>query len=118
MRGQHLVAFVADRKFALPLGLVCDLVKPLPLTRVPHAPDGVVGIFNLRGRIVTALDLRERLGLPGREAGAAAIDIVVDHRGELYALIVDDVDESTSPDEASRADLAVLDIAALIAGLA
>ena len=49
--------------------------------------------MNLRGRIVTAVDLRRRLGLSARQAGAQPMSVVVEHGGELYALLADTVGE-------------------------
>jgi purine-binding chemotaxis protein CheW len=49
--------------------------------------------MNLRGRIVTAVDLRRRLGLPPREAGAKPMSVVVEQGGELYAMLADQVGE-------------------------
>ncbi len=58
---------------------------------MPLAPPAVAGSLNLRGRIVTAIDLRHRLKIEPREAGALFMSVIVDRGGELYALIVDDV---------------------------
>ncbi len=112
--GKFLTVIVADQSFALPAELVSDLVKPQPITIVPHAPASVTGIFNLRGRIVTAIDLRERLGLPPRAIGAPALNIVVDHGGELYALTADDVDDVIASDELTDQGLATLDIIGML----
>jgi purine-binding chemotaxis protein CheW len=51
----------------------------------------VAGLLNLRGRIVTAIDLRRRLGLPPRADGGAPVAVGIEERGELYGLIVDQV---------------------------
>jgi purine-binding chemotaxis protein CheW len=58
---------------------------------VPLAPPEVAGLLNLRGRIVTALDLRRRLGLPPRDAGQPTVAVGIEDRGELYGLIADRV---------------------------
>jgi purine-binding chemotaxis protein CheW len=60
---------------------------------VPLAPPEVLGSLNLRGRIVTAVDVRIRLGLPNRAADAKGMSVVVEHEGELYSLVVDKVGE-------------------------
>ena len=54
--------------------------------------------LNLRGRIVTAIDVRRRLGLPDRPSNEAGMNIVVEHGGELYSLIVDSVGEVLTVD--------------------
>jgi purine-binding chemotaxis protein CheW len=77
--------------FGLPLDRVRDVFVPRGLSTVPLAPPEVAGLLNLRGRIVTAIDLRRRLGLPPREDGAAPVAVGIEERGELYGLIVDRV---------------------------
>jgi purine-binding chemotaxis protein CheW len=58
---------------------------------VPLARREVAGLLNLRGRIVTAIDLRQRLGLPPRADAGSAVAVGIEERGELYGLIVDRV---------------------------
>ncbi|MFL5252155.1 MAG: chemotaxis protein CheW, partial [Rhodopila sp.] len=62
----------------------------------PLAPPEIAGSLNLRGRIVTAIDLRRRLGLPSAPAGQKRMSVVADQAGELYALLVDQVSEVLS----------------------
>jgi purine-binding chemotaxis protein CheW len=87
---------IADQVFGIPVMQVRDVLGPQRITRVPLAPPEVAGSLNLRGHIVTAVDVRTRLGLPKRDAGAPSMSIVVDHRGELYSLVVDSVGEVLS----------------------
>jgi len=77
--------------FGMRLDRVRDVFVPRGLSRVPLAPPEIVGLLNLRGRIVTAIDLRRRLGLPPREDGGTPIAVGIEERGELYGLIVDRV---------------------------
>jgi purine-binding chemotaxis protein CheW len=77
--------------FGLPLDRVRDVFVPRGLSIVPLAPPEIAGLLNLRGRIVTAIDLRLRLGLPAREDGATPVAVGIEERGELYGLIVDRV---------------------------
>jgi purine-binding chemotaxis protein CheW len=79
----------AGQLFGLPLQRVRDVFVPQNLSRVPLAPPEVAGLLNLRGRIVTALDLRRRLGLPPREEGKPTVAVGIEERGELYGLIAD-----------------------------
>lgn len=84
---------VADQLFGIPVLTVQDVLGPQRITRVPLAPPEVAGALNLRGRIVTAFDVRRRLGLPKRESDKPGMNVVVDFKGELYALMVDNVGE-------------------------
>jgi purine-binding chemotaxis protein CheW len=77
--------------FGMRLERVRDVFVPRGLSRVPLAPPEVAGLLNLRGRIVTAVELRRRLGLPPREDGGAPLAVGIEERGELYGLIVDRV---------------------------
>ncbi|MCZ8309565.1 MAG: chemotaxis protein CheW [Rhodospirillales bacterium] len=87
---------VAEQLFGIPVLTVQDVLGPQRITRVPLAPPEVAGALNLRGRIVTACDVRRRLGLPKREGEGQGMNVVVDHKGELYALMVDSVGEVLS----------------------
>ena len=77
--------------FGLKLDRVRDVFVPRGLSRVPLVPPEVAGLLNLRGRIVTAIDLRRRLGLPPRDDGGAPLAVGIEERGELYGLVVDQV---------------------------
>ncbi len=95
---------IANQLFGIPVLQVQDVLGHQRITRIPLAPPEVAGSLNLRGRIVTAIDVRLRLGLPGRQKDKPEMSIVVDLRGELYSLIVDAVGEvlSLSTDDFER----------------
>ena len=82
--------------FGIPVLLVQDVLGPQKITRIPLASSEVAGALNLRGRIVTAIDVRKRLGLPTAEDSSQSMSVVVDFRGELYSLIIDAVGEVLS----------------------
>lgn len=102
---------IADQMFGIPVLQVQDVLGNQRITRIPLAPPEVAGSLNLRGRIVTAIDVRLRLGLPRRPGNKPGMSIVVDFRGELYSLMVDSVGEvlSLSGDDFER-NPATLDI--------
>jgi purine-binding chemotaxis protein CheW len=77
--------------FGVPVLRVQDVISQATINRVPLAPPEVAGSLNLRGRIVTAIDLRRRLGMAPRAEGEGFMCVIVDRGGELYALLVDDV---------------------------
>ena len=89
---------IADQLFGIPVLQVQDVLGSQRITRIPLAPTEVAGSLNLRGRIVTAIDIRIRLGLPPRPENPQAMSVVVDHGGELYSLLVDSVGEVLSLD--------------------
>ncbi|MFH5924840.1 chemotaxis protein CheW [Roseomonas xinghualingensis] len=87
-----LTLTVAGQLCGVPVLSVRDILGPQAITPIPLAPPEVAGGLNLRGRIVTAVDLRRRLGLAAREAGASPpMSVVVEVGGELYALLADSV---------------------------
>ena len=87
---------VADQLFGIRVLQVQDVLGPQRITRIPLAPLEVAGSLNLRGRIVTAIDLRTRLRLPPLPEGQSGMSVVVDHGGELYSIMVDAVGEVLS----------------------
>ena len=91
---EFVTMIIAGQKFGIPVLQVQDVLGPQRITVVPLAPKEVAGSLNLRGRIVTAIDVRCRLELPPREdKSSPQMSIVVDHGGEFYSLIVDQVGE-------------------------
>jgi purine-binding chemotaxis protein CheW len=88
---EFLTFFAAGQMFGLPLLEVHDVLDARPLTPVPLAPKEVVGMLNLRGRIITAIDIRRRMGLPERPSDSRHMSLVVEHDGEMYNLVVDTV---------------------------
>ncbi len=87
---------VADQLFGLPVLTVQDVLGPQLITRIPLAPPVVAGALNLRGRIVTAIDPRVRLGMTARVDDEPSMGVVVEHQGELYSLLIDQVGEVLS----------------------
>ena len=77
--------------FGVPVSSVQEVLRAQALTSVPLAPSEVAGLLNLRGQIVTAVDLRARLGLPPRPAGEGFMNVVVRDAGELFSLLADSV---------------------------
>ena len=90
---EYVTAMIGGQLFGLPIARVQDVFIPERLTRVPLASPDVAGVLNLRGRIVTAIDMRSRLGLPKRDTGRPPMAIGVDLRGESYGLLIDSVGE-------------------------
>lgn len=82
---------VGDQTFGVPVLKVQDVIAQTAINRVPMGPAEVAGSLNLRGRIVTAIDMRRRLKMPDRASSDSFMSVIVERTGELYALIVDDV---------------------------
>jgi purine-binding chemotaxis protein CheW len=90
---EYVTFATADQLFGLPIEGVQDVFKPASITRVPLAGAEIAGVLNLRGRIVTAVELRARLGLGQREDGSVPMAIGIEAKGESFGLLVDTVGE-------------------------
>ena len=99
---EYVTAMIGGQLFGLPIVRVQDVFVPERLTRVPLAPPEIAGVLNLRGRIVTLIDLRCRFGLGKREDGNSSMAIGVESRGESYGLLIDSVGEVLKLDDAAR----------------
>jgi len=89
---------IADQLFGIPVLKVQDILMPDHIAFIPLAPKEVAGSINLRGRIVTVIDVRVRLGLPKRDDEGQSMGVTVEHVNELYSLLVDSVGEVLSLD--------------------
>ena len=98
----YVTAMIDGQLFGLPIVRVQDVFIPERLTRVPLAPPEIVGVLNLRGRIVTLIDLRRRFGLGERKEGEDVMAIGVESRGESYGLLIDRVGEVVELDGVAR----------------
>ena len=99
---EYVTAMIGGQLFGLPIMRVQDVFIPERLTRVPLAPPEIAGILNLRGSIVTLIDMRRRFGLGERNDDDAAMAIGVESRGESYGLLIDSVGEVLKLDDAER----------------
>ena len=91
---------VDDRYVGIPVDRVQEVLLAQPLTPVPLAHDHISGLLNLRGQIVTAIDLRARLGLPEREAAQPTANVIVTTDGGPLALVVDRLGDVIPVDDA------------------
>ena len=99
---EFVTAMIGGQLFGLPIQRVQDVFIPERLTRVPLAPPEIAGVLNLRGRIVTLIDMRGRFGLDQRSGGAALMAIGVEVGGESYGLLIDSVGEVLKLDDSTR----------------
>lgn len=89
---QQLLTFsIGGQNFGLSVLDVNDVLGPQKITHTPMSPPAIAGIMNLRGRIVTAIDMRRCLDQEARAAGKPGMSVVVENKGELFSLIIDSV---------------------------
>jgi purine-binding chemotaxis protein CheW len=99
---EYVTAVIGGQLFGLPILRVQDVFAPGRVTGVPLAPPEIAGVLNLRGRIVTLIDLGRRLGLADGEKRGPAMAIGVESRGESYGLLIDSIGEVQKLDEDTR----------------
>jgi purine-binding chemotaxis protein CheW len=85
--------------FGVELKGVQEVIRSLEMTRVPLAPDVVSGLINLRGQIVTAVDLRRRLELEPAPPGTDAMNVVVRSDDGSVSLLVDEIGDVVEVEE-------------------
>jgi purine-binding chemotaxis protein CheW len=90
---EYVTAMIGGQLFGLPISRVQDVFMPERLTRVPLSPTEIAGVLNLRGRIVTAIDMHCRLGLGKRPTDRSVMAVGIEFHGESYGLIIDSVGE-------------------------
>ena len=89
---QEFVTIRLDTQLlGIPVLAVHDVLNQQQITAVPKAQEWVSGVLNLRGRIVTAIDLRKRMGISPRKDGEKSMSVVVEHKEEPYSLQIDSV---------------------------
>jgi len=81
--------FIQDQMFGIPVLNVQDILTPDKIAPIPLAPAEVKGSINLRGRIVTVIDVRVSLGLPTHNEDDDVMGVTVEYENELYTLLVD-----------------------------
>jgi len=100
-RREVLIFAIGRRHYGLPAEEVVELLRVVTCVPLARAPEGIEGVFSLRGTIVPILDLRPRLGLPARAAEPSDHLVVVRTWGRPVALRVDRALELAEPDAAA-----------------
>ena len=91
---EYVTAKIGGQLFGLPIARVQDVFVPDRLTRMPLAAAEIAGLLNLRGRIVTVIDMRRRLDLEvAQDAGLRAMAVGIECKGESYGLLIDEIGE-------------------------
>lgn len=88
---QFSTFFVADLFFGVDVLRVQEVLRFQQMTSVPQAPEVIEGLINLRGQIVTAIDMRRRLGLPPRAGELTPMNMVVRTEEGAVSLLVDEI---------------------------
>ena len=101
----HIVGFQVGREtYGVPITSLHEIVRVPEITAVPDAPEYLEGVINLRGKIVSVIDLRKRFGEASASPNRRNRILVVEHKGRLSGLIVDSASEvlKIPPQRSSR----------------
>jgi purine-binding chemotaxis protein CheW len=90
---------VADHLFGVPVHMVQEVLRSQEITRVPLSPEAIGGLINLRGQVVTAIDVRTRLAYPAADPGFRPMTMVVRSRGDIVSLLVDRIGDVVDAEE-------------------
>ena len=97
---QYATFKVGENTFGVDVRVVQEVLRPHPITRVPLAPPAIAGLINLRGQVVTAVDLRQRLGLPPNDGERESMNVVARLGDGVVSLLVDTIGDVIEVDEA------------------
>jgi len=95
--GKFCTFLLDGHLFGIAVEHVQEVLRSQRLTDVPLAPADICGLLNLRGQIVTTIDLRTRLGLPARDADAPSVNVVVRSGDGAVSLVVDQIGHVLEP---------------------
>jgi purine-binding chemotaxis protein CheW len=96
---QFCTFFIRGLLFGVEVETVQEVIRHLEMTSIPLAPEVVAGLINLRGQIVTAIDLRRRLGVPDRLDGELPMNVVVRTGDGAVSLLVDEIGDVVEVEE-------------------
>jgi purine-binding chemotaxis protein CheW len=101
---EYVTAAIGGQLFGLPIWRVQDVFVPDRLTRVPLAPAEIAGLLNVRGRILTVIDMWRRLHVEPQHGSARPLAVGIEHNGEFYGLLIDQIGEVLKLPAAGRED--------------
>ena len=102
---EYITLKIGGQLFGAAVSDIHDVFAPTSITPVPLGPPEVAGVLNLRGRIVTAVDSRARLGLPARDPESSVMAIGIELGSESYGLIIDEVGEVMRLEDEDREEV-------------
>lgn len=90
----QLVTFkIGEEEFGVDILKVQEIIRMMPITKVPNAPDFVEGVINLRGKVIPVIDMRRRFGMAGTAHDSQTRIEVMDLQGQIVGFVVDAVCE-------------------------
>jgi purine-binding chemotaxis protein CheW len=96
---QFCTFYIKGSLFGVEVETVQEVIRHQEMTAVPLAPETIAGLINLRGQIVTAIDLRRRLGVPDRRSDQLPMNVVVRTPDGAVSLLVDEIGDVVEVEE-------------------
>ncbi|MGH8492540.1 MAG: chemotaxis protein CheW [Moraxellaceae bacterium] len=93
--------FIGEQFYGIPVGDVQEVLQSQPLTRAPLAPAAIAGLMNLRGQIVTAIDVRRVLRSQAADHAEEKMNLVIRHSSGEVSLLVDKIGDVVTVNEAA-----------------
>lgn len=90
---KYLIISIDDHYFAIDAKITKDILKIHKFKPIPLSPNEIIGVFNLRGKIVTVVDLRYKIGLGETSVKSSYKNVVIEHDNVLYSFLADEVIE-------------------------
>jgi purine-binding chemotaxis protein CheW len=91
---EYVTATIGSQLFGIPIARVQDVFVPDRLARVPLAPPEIAGLLNVRGRILTVIDMWRRLDIEAPQPGGRMLAVGIEHNDESYGLLIDQIGEA------------------------
>jgi len=104
---QLVIFWIAKQKYAVPVGCTNEIIRMVDITPLPQTNDYVLGIINLRGKVIPVINLHRKMGLPEQEINKDNRIIVIENEGKNMGMVVDKVDEVSKYNEE---ELGLLDV--------
>ena len=101
---QYAMLRLGPQLFGLPVEKIEDILSPCTIYPIPLAPEDIKGSINLRGRIVTVIDLTKKLEIKDAKESSTYRNVIIESKGYLYGLLVDQVSEVINIPEAKIAN--------------
>ena len=91
--GRYLTFFLGDEEYGLEIKFVKEIIKVLQITAVPHSENYLLGVINLRGKVVPIMDLGLKVSLPMCQPTDRSCIVVIEYEHELVGVLVDAISE-------------------------
>lgn len=112
--GKYLTFFLKNENYGIPISVVKEIIAMLPITKVPKTPPFIKGVVNLRGKVISIMDLRLKLELEEKEYNErtciVVVDIKIDNLSKQIGIAVDSISEVVDIDSSNIQSISNKDI--------